>query len=464
MLLGKINKIMKNGNSTHLSKFEPKEKVSGKHRKPVFDLKGIFRTTTEISKKPIENIPGEVEYLEIVHSLNGIIVKFDTNFKITFINQFGQKFFGYQNEELLGRSIIGTIVPGLESTGRNLKTLIENIRESPELFIDNENENICKNGERVWVAWRNKAIYDDCGNLSELLCMGYDISRRKKAEKKLQNAHDELEKFIKQKAFEALEAKKKAEIANQAKSDFLSNMSHELRTPMHHILSYSEFGVRKINKVTREKLQHYFSRIKKTSEQLLSLINDLLDLSKLESGKMDYELEQKNLKQVVYNVCEEFSSIFFEKGLTLQIENNDIPIKVICDENKICQVVRNLIANAIKFTPPGKNIKISYSDSMMTVGNRNSDKKNSPAIIVSIKDEGVGIPEPELNIVFDKFVQSSKTKSGAGGTGLGLAICQEIIKAHKGKIWVEQNDKNGVTFRFALPYKPYFPDAKTKNP
>ena len=127
----------------------------------------------------------------------------------------------------------------------------------------------------------------------------------------------------------------------------------------------------------------------------------------------------------------------------MEINKNEICTKIICDEYKISQVIRNLLSNGIKFTPENGKIVISIEKPQDQV----------TTLQVNITDQGVGIPKDELGSVFDKFVQSSITKTGAGGTGLGLAICKEIITAHNGKIWAENNPKGGSTFSFMLPHE-----------
>jgi signal transduction histidine kinase len=290
-------------------------------------------------------------------------------------------------------------------------------------------------------------------------------AERDQAREALKKAHEDLERKVVERTKELQyeideriqieeflrEAKQEAELANKTKSEFLSNISHELRTPMHQILSYSKFGVEKSDSVKREKIVHYFSKIGTIGKNLLALLNDLLDLSKLESGKLDYDMQKKDLKQIIINICEEFSSLLFDKGVNIELSDH-IFQKVTCDEYKIGQVIRNILSNAIKFTSSGKKIIISLSNNTLPTGNRRTDKGTISAILITTKDEGMGIPEDELESVFDKFIQSSKTKTGACGTGLGLAICKEIITAHNGKIWAENNSEGGSTFSFLLPY------------
>ncbi len=241
-------------------------------------------------------------------------------------------------------------------------------------------------------------------------------------------------------------AKQQAEMANIAKSEFLSNISHELRTPMHHILNYSQLGIRKINNITKDKIKHYFSQIRKTGDRLMMLLNDLLDLSKLESGKMDYNMDVFSLRILVEEVSLELQPLSDEKSITIVIDTGKIPTDVYCDDFRIRQVLQNLLSNAVKFTPEGKSIWISFEQEEVLL-----EHSSGNALKVMIKDQGIGIPENELDAVFDKFIQSTRTRTGAGGTGLGLAICAEIIEAHGGRIWVTNNDEGGATFSFLIP-------------
>jgi len=290
-------------------------------------------------------------------------------------------------------------------------------------------------------------IVDSDNHLKYVVLQHYDITKRKLAEKALKKANDELEKKVEERTADYKKVKEEAESANKAKSEFLSNMSHEIRTPMHQILSFSQFGVSKIHKVSLKKLLHYFSKIGIIGRQLMSLLDDLLDLSKLESGKIDYEMEAVYLNVIINDILSEFNSLIEEKGIIFvkDIKSGNSEIK--CDQLKISQVVRNLIANAIKFTPRGKEVSISLETSEV----RPKNNQAIPPILVKVSDQGLGIPENELETVFDKFIQSSRTKTGAGGTGLGLAICREIINAHEGKIWAENNPEEGATFSFILP-------------
>lgn len=242
----------------------------------------------------------------------------------------------------------------------------------------------------------------------------------------------------KQIELELLIAKADAEAANKAKSEFLANMSHELRTPLHCILSFASFGIKKHQSAQPEKLLDYFSRIKKSGKVLLALLNNLLDLAKLESKGTTFTFEPTDLHMLIQSVINEFDTMLLEHDLSLRYDSSDFDEKVALDADKIRQVLRNFLNNAIKFSPHGGIIDIDLY-------------RMEGSVRVSVRDQGPGIPEDELEAVFDKFVQSSKTKTGAGGTGLGLSICREIIAGHGGRIWVENKPKGGADFIFEIP-------------
>jgi len=274
---------------------------------------------------------------------------------------------------------------------------------------------------------------------------------RREALDALQKMHDELDNKVKERTIELEKAKDKAVTASKVKSEFLNMVSHELRSPLHQILSYSKFGIKKTGHIPNENIIDFFKNIEKSGGNLLNLLNDLLDLSKLRSSKTEYTMTENRLEDIVQMIINEHRIIIEERKLTVELVKPEVPTNLQCDVNKVSQVIRNLLFNAIKFAPLETRITFQLDFEPLPDGLRVNDISMVPALRLTVKDEGMGIPPDELEKVFGKFMQSSKTKSEYAGTGLGLAICKEIIQAHKGKIWAENNPEVGSAFRFVLP-------------
>jgi len=235
-----------------------------------------------------------------------------------------------------------------------------------------------------------------------------------------------------------------AEAANTAKSEFLANISHELRTPMVGILGFAELGISKIDKAEKQKLLKYFDRIHSSGSRLLLLLNNLLDLSKLEAGQMQFDFTKQPISPVLDETKIELAPLILQNTVHFEIDNQlDDPCFEF-DKNRMHQVFYNLLSNAVKFSPENGLIKITLLNELLT-------ENNEDAVKIIISDQGVGIPEAELKCIFDKFSQSSMTNTGAGGTGLGLTICKDIIERHHGLLYAENNPDKGASFIFIIP-------------
>ncbi|NNJ91019.1 MAG: hypothetical protein HKP55_05040 [Gammaproteobacteria bacterium] len=268
-----------------------------------------------------------------------------------------------------------------------------------------------------------------------------------KQTKVIESFHDRLEEKVIARTEELAFAKDVAENANKEKSRFLANMSHELRTPMHAILSFSRLASKKVED---EKVKNYLSKIDQSGKRLTNLIDALLDISKLESGKMDFNFQLSDMVSIVDNAVSELKSVSIDKNLTVIFEES-APVELEMDSNLITQVMINLLSNAIKFSPEKSKIIISLIEVDAVPG---TDFYGTVELIIT--DNGIGIPAEELSKVFERFIQSSKTVTKAGGTGLGLPICREIIQGHNGLIWAESpvnGSGNGSSFHFIIPKK-----------
>lgn len=237
------------------------------------------------------------------------------------------------------------------------------------------------------------------------------------------------------------QARISAEEANKVKSEFLANMSHELRTPLHTIMGFSQCGTDQEKALDTATAKDFFSKIYHSGETLLALVNDLLDVSKLDAGKIVFDSVPIQFDVLVKKVAKEFTTMTETKNIEIHIDVKDKIRSIDMDEIRIQQVVRNVISNAVKFTEDNHTVdaEITQTDDF---------------IQLQVHDYGPGIPEDELEDVFDKFIQSSRTNTGAGGTGLGLSICREILNQHNGTIWVENNPQGGATFIVNLYFKP----------
>jgi signal transduction histidine kinase len=239
-----------------------------------------------------------------------------------------------------------------------------------------------------------------------------------------------------------IEQKEKAEQAVKAKSQFLANMSHELRTPMHAILGFAEICTNSVAEGDASSTAKGLGNITKSGKRLLSLLNDLLDLSKMEAGRMEYKYEKADLTEVIQQALTELDPLIKAKNLKIRVSSGG-RTEAVFDRPHMIQVLVNLLSNAIKFTRADSQISIELGEERQPGG--------EARLRCRVIDEGPGIPDAELQSIFDKFVQSNKTKTGAGGTGLGLAICDHIIQAHGGKIWAENAKPHGAILTFVIP-------------
>lgn len=231
-----------------------------------------------------------------------------------------------------------------------------------------------------------------------------------------------------------------AENARDAKSRFFASMSHELRTPTHGILSFAKFGLTDLAKGKRDGLDSYFSMINENAERLLLLLNDLLDLAKIEAGKMVYTFTNEKIVLLIRKVFHHLDVMSQEKEISLRCSYSDDAQIVQLDAEKFFQAMINLVSNAIRFSHPGGYVVVAIDD-----------VENGKATRISVIDNGVGIPEGELEAVFDMFVQSSFPHAKKGGTGLGLCIAREIVAGHGGALWAEHNPEGGAIFRCKIP-------------
>ena len=275
------------------------------------------------------------------------------------------------------------------------------------------------NGARRETRIIKAAIPDVQSKASGILTLFVDVSEFRQAERATQ------------------EARHAAEEASRAKSEFVANMSHELRTPLQSILGFAELGA--LRGRSEPRLAEMFEDIHSAGQRMLALVNDLLEVSKLESTVGTFHLERIDLRGIVHPVVQELEPLLTRNQQAMHVQMSDLPLVAKVDPLRLQQVIRNVLANAIKFSPQGSAITL--------LGQVDSQGQ----VHLEVRDEGPGVPEAELEQIFEAFVQSSKTKDGSGGTGLGLAICRKIIEAMGGQIFARNLAPKGASFHIILP-------------
>ncbi len=511
----------------------------------------------------------EREYRELMMLANSIIVRWTPDGLITFLNEFGLRFFGYSAAEVIGQPLIGTLVPVKDSNGRDLQMLISEISLDPGRFERSINENIRKNGDRVWVDWTNKVVLDEQGNIKEILSIGADITERRLAEEKVRKLNDDLrrhadtleqrviertaelvdineeqraifesastgivllrdrsivrcnrkleeisgydpgeligkstriwypdeETFVasgktvyssmakgetykqeqqmhrkdgslfwarlnlcaidkedplkgavgiiediteeRESAEKLREAMEAAQAADQIKSAFLATMSHELRTPLNSIIGFTGIMLQGLTGPLNPEQQKQMSMVQNSSRHLLSLINDVLDISKIEAGQLKLSCASFDLKESIEKMVRVISPLAEKKGIELRMDLPDIPLTISTDQRRLEQVILNLLSNAVKFTEQG-HVEISCR------------KEND--YLIAFTDTGIGIPKEELSVLFRPFRQiDTGLDRKREGTGLGLSICKKIVDIMGGSIELESEWGKGSTFFVHLP-------------
>ncbi len=377
----------------------------------------VIRSAIERERFVQERKLEEFKSTIIIANAKSIIMRLASDGTLLFMNRYGLEFFGVSHEEIIGRKFFGRFTEKRDSMGRDMEEFARDLLQNPEKYAHNENENICSDGRRVWISWSNTPIRDAKGNLTELLCIGHDLTARREFERKLREA-------------------------SRAKSTFLANMSHEIRTPLNAIIGMSQLLVE--TELNPEQKQ-FASSIFEAGRTLLLIINDVLDLAKIEAGKVQYDYVPFNLRDLLEKTVQMFSISARKKGLELFCHITPrVPLRLVGDSHKLGQIIRNLLGNSLKFTERGSIV--------LTVDSvREEDEKN--VVRFQVIDTGVGISQDRLNKVFEPFTQADSTVTRRfGGTGLGLTITQQFVKGMGGEITVESEPGKGTTFTIQLPF------------
>lgn len=369
------------------------------------------------------------------------IAGFDGYFKQ--LNPAWKKTLGWKNEELMSKPYLEFVHP--EDRKPTIKAA-EGLSEG-RAVITFENRYRCKDGSYRWLSWNSAPL----GEKELIFAVARDMTESKQAEEEIRKLDEGLREHAAKleaanRKLESLNenlklANMRCKLASQAKSDFLSNMSHELRTPLNAIIGFSELLLDqrpgKSSKVQRE----YAQFIHESGRHLHSLINDVLDLSKVEAGKMELELSRVNLTDLLNGSLSMIQEKALKHGIALSLKA-DKKIKTIqADERKLKQIIFNLLSNAVKFTLDGGKLGLEA-------------KTNKKAVKITVWDTGIGIAPEDQERIFGEFQQvDSSFSRNYEGTGLGLALTKKLVELHGGKIWVESKLGKGSRFTFSIPIR-----------
>ena len=419
----------------------------------------VIRDITE--RKRVEEALRESEkkYRLLAENASDVITVMDMNMRPIYMSPSITRLLGYSVEEAMARGIENGLTPkSLKVATKGLaKTIAAELKKKKLKPVTVDFELTRKDGSTVWVAASVALIRGSDGQPTEILSILHDISERKKAEEALLSYKDHLEELVEERTTELDKAKLIAEEASKAKSEFLANMSHEIRTPLSSIIGFSELLADEVNGLLNNDQKKYLGYVTSSGQHLLSLINDILDLSKVEAGKMELQPTSFSISDLLKNS----SSFIAEEAMKHNIRLlSEIPadVDVIeADERKVKQIIYNLLSNAVKFTPDGGSITtkadIVSPDSAALPIKIRKGLPDTEYVLVSVKDTGIGIAKKDQSKLFTEFhqIENPYTKKYEG-TGLGLALSRKLVTLHGGRIWFESKGKGkGCTFYFILP-------------
>jgi PAS domain S-box-containing protein len=519
-------------------------------------LVGVGIDTSRLHRVEQRLVESERKYRELVENANSIILRWNVEGRITFMNDYGLRFFGYTAEEIVGRHVTGTIVPPTDSAGQDLARLIDAVSAAPEAYEQNVNENIRRNGDRVWIAWTNRIVRDAAGRPVEFLSIGSDITERRRSDARLRESEARLseaqriakmgswvfdmstrrvwwseqvyaifglppgafggtfEEFL---AFvhpddrvRLLEAQRvalsggarldvehrivladgtekvvheladirrdaggrpialsgtvhditdrvrmeierekrhQAEAADRIKSAFLATMSHELRTPLNSIIGFTGIVLQGLAGPLTPEQQTQLGMVRKSARHLLALVNDVLDISKIEAGQLEVAALPFEVPRSLASVLALVTPQVEAKGLALETSIDPALGTPIGDERRFEQILLNLLSNAVKFTERG-TITLTAEAARAALPGGDAP----PVVRVRVADTGIGIRRHDLPRLFQPFRQiDTGVARSHEGTGLGLAICRRLAELMGGTIEVESEWARGSTFTVTLP-------------
>jgi len=369
---------------------------------------------------------------ELFESSPEAVVLLDNKDRILRINQEFSRMFGYTEDEIKGKLLNNLVVP--QDLSEEANNISKTIFDGTKVNIESVRQH--KSGAKIHVSILGAPIEISEGQIG-IYGIYRDISERKQGEEALKKANYEAEKanqelveineYLEKTTTLAKEMTIQAELASAAKSEFLANMSHEIRTPMNGIIGMTDLA---LNTQLTDEQREYLEIVRSSSDSLLTIINDILDYSKIEAGKLELERVDFSLRSTIAEMMKTFAIRAYQKSLelTYYIEK-DVPDVLIGDPSRLRQILINLIGNSLKFTSEGEIVLNVYKE---------MEFDNTITLKFAVSDTGMGIPKNKQKHIFNAFTQADgSTTRRFGGTGLGLTICRQLTELMQGNIWLE---------------------------
>ncbi|UCF92647.1 MAG: PAS domain S-box protein [Desulfobacterales bacterium] len=384
-------------------------------------LRGFIIDITERQKAEKALGESEEKYKELVENSSSMILRLDAQGRITFFNEYAQKFFGYSAEEIIGRNCVGTIVPEKDTAGHNLTAMIHDILAHPDNYSTHENENMRRNGERVWVAWTNRPFRNSRGEILEILCIGNDITKRKHLERQLRRAQK-----------------------MEAIGTLAGGIAHDFNNILSAVMGYTELSLLDVQ--PGAEIEDNLNEILKASERAKALVGHILEFSR--------QTEQQRMPLSVTPIVKESLKLLRASlPTTIEIRSHiDADINLIeADPTQILQLMMNLCTNAAHaMRETGGILDVSCTNVAVAADTFLATNllKAGNYLKLTVRDTGHGMTREVLEKIFDPYFT---TKEKEVGTGLGLAVIHGIVESHGGIITAESRSGEGSRFDVYLP-------------